>query len=56
MKRPKIKDFFPGKTLMEMHDLYVNHNEWYNYMQALDSFIDYLINKKRFMKQEREKK
>ena len=43
MKRPKIKDFFNGKTDLEtVHFEYTKSPHLYGYASDLDRYIDYL--------------
>ena len=40
MERPNIKDFFPDKTLREMHLIYKNAETLFSYVKELDKYID----------------
>ena len=43
MVRPNVKDYFgEDATLNYVHNKYINGTEMYNYMTALDRYIDYL--------------
>ena len=43
MTRPIIKDFFPfSHNVLIMNDIFTSNPELYNYILALDSYIDEL--------------
>jgi len=43
MERPNIKNFFSENTTPQMvNNLFLEQPELYNYIQALDNYIDYL--------------
>lgn len=44
MKRPEISDFFPeSTTIADIHKLFTDYPELYRYVQALDGYVDWLI-------------
>jgi len=46
MNRPNIKDFFSEKTTPSIvNNMFLENNELYNYIQALDNYIDDLSNR-----------
>ena len=42
MERPNIKEFFPDKTVEEMHLIYRNAETLFSYVKELDKYIDEL--------------
>jgi len=42
-ERPEITDYFTKGTLTDAHKAYINNPEMWSYIQALDRYIDSLI-------------
>ena len=46
MKRPNFYDYIPkGTTVKEIQEMFKKNKHLYNYIQALDNYIDELLNK-----------
>ena len=46
MERPKLENFLPGDTTTDMvNNMFLENNELYNYINALDHYIDHLESK-----------